>query len=222
LRAKGYERICTPLTNERWKRRWEDMCILSAESTEDEKQRVARDAEAWRMMPAFRKDEVTITRLGVLFCASTELLFICRHVDDSGDAWVRHDAEIALGQEISYAAYLNIYTVILPPPRNREHVASYARTVNTCLTKFPYISLSVRLPIYHPATFQPTQTQATQNASPVPSPAAPSLFVTDHVRSASGNSLNATWEMWDVIRTMCDYNTRLTLSASLISISLVL
>jgi protein arginine N-methyltransferase 5 len=69
LREKGYEKICMPLTYERWKKRWEDMCILSAESTEDEKQRVARDAEAWRMMPAFRKDEVTITRLGVSFCA---------------------------------------------------------------------------------------------------------------------------------------------------------
>lgn len=58
-----------PLTNESWKKRWEDMCILSAESTEDEKQKVAREAEAWRMMPAFKKDEVTITRLGVSFCA---------------------------------------------------------------------------------------------------------------------------------------------------------
>jgi hypothetical protein len=24
--------------------------------------------------------------------------------------------------------------------------------------------------------------------------------------------MNATWEMWDVIRSICDYNTRLTLS----------
>jgi len=69
LRAKGYQSVCTPLTNERWKKRWEDMCILSAESTEDEKQRVARDAEAWRMMPAFKTDEVTITRLGLSLCA---------------------------------------------------------------------------------------------------------------------------------------------------------
>jgi protein arginine N-methyltransferase 5 len=128
---------------------------------------------------------------------------------DSGDAEVRHDAEIALDQELSYAAYLNIYTVILPPPRNREHVASYARTVNTCLNKFPYISLSVRLPIYHPGMFQPTQTSVGSSVR-LETPSIP-----DHVGPTSGDSLNATWEMWDVIRTMCDYNTRLTLSASL-------
>jgi protein arginine N-methyltransferase 5 len=69
LKAKGYESICMPLTNAGWKKRWEDMCTLSAESTEGEKQKVAREAEAWRMMPGFKKDEVTITRLGVSFCA---------------------------------------------------------------------------------------------------------------------------------------------------------
>src|SRR5258706_54482 len=121
---------------------------------------------------------------------------------DSSDAWVRHDAEIALGQELSYAVYLNIYTVILPPPRNREHVASYARTVNTCLNKFPYISLSVRLPIYHPAIFQPTETQASHSATDS-SVRLETVPTTDHVPSASGNSLDATWEMWDVIRTIC-------------------
>lgn len=133
---------------------------------------------------------------------------------DSGDTGVRHDAEIALDQELSYAAYLNIYTVILPPPRNREHVASYARTVNTSLNKFPYISLSVRLPIYHPAMFQPTPTQASHSSTgssvQLGTPSTP-----NDVSSTTGNSLNATWEMWDVIRTMCDYNTRLTLSTSL-------
>src|SRR5438445_10526861 len=73
---------------------------------------------------------------------------------DSADDWVRHDAEIALRQELSYATYLNISTGILPPPRNREHVASYARTVNACLAKFQFVSLSVRLSIYNLSILQ--------------------------------------------------------------------
>ena len=32
------------------------------------------------------------------------------------------------------------------------------------------------------------------------------------VESTPGISLNATWEMWDLIRSICDYNPRLTLS----------
>jgi len=138
---------------------------------------------------------------------------------DSADDWVRHDAEIALRQELSYAAYLNISTVILPPPRNREHVASYARTVNACLAKFQFVSLSVRLPIYNPSILQ-VQPQAPfvspNPQSPGPSLSArPSVVISSHpdpVHPGSNGSLNTTWEMWDVIRTMCDYNPRLTLS----------
>jgi protein arginine N-methyltransferase 5 len=190
------------------------------------------------MMPGFRREEVTITRLGGSFMLSMQFFLTSYDVDeaegiiamtsewlelDSDDAWVRHDAEIALDQELSYAAYLNIFTIILSPPRNREHVASYARAVSACLNKYPYISLSVRLPIYHPAVFQATQTQASYSATgslgtdastPVAVPTTPPAIVTNCARPASGTSLDATWEMWDVIRTMCEYNPRLTLSLS--------
>jgi len=70
LRAKGYQRPCMSLTNERWKARWEGMCLLPAESADEDKERAARDAEAWRMMPGFMKDEVTITSLGMILILS--------------------------------------------------------------------------------------------------------------------------------------------------------
>lgn len=31
---------------------------------------------------------------------------------------------------------------------------------------------------------------------------------------APEGELNATWEMWDIVRSVCDYNSRLTLSES--------
>jgi len=127
----------------------------------------------------------------------------------------------ALQQELAYATYLNISTAILPPPRNRDHVASYARIVNACLSKAPYINLSVRLPIYNPSVFHPQSpisafhpASPSGALSPSRSSSTPSLVVSEseHVTPNSGGSLNATWEMWDVIRSMCDYNTRLSLS----------
>lgn len=52
--------------------------------------------------------------------------------------------------------------------------------------------------------------------SPVPS--TPKLVVSDSSLSLGGTGkaaeegeLDAMWEMWDVIRSICDYNTRLTL-----------
>jgi len=129
----------------------------------------------------------------------------------------------ALKQELAYASYLNVHTAILPPPRNRDHVASYARIINSCLDKSPYIYLSIRLPIYNPSSvFHPgSPISAFRPSSPpgISSPNAgtrstPALVISEseQVPSTSGGSLNATWEMWDVIRSMCDYNSRLTLS----------
>lgn len=43
----------------------------------------------------------------------------------------------------------------------------------------------------------------------------PSLIVSEieENKPSEGTSLNATWEMWDLVRSICDYNPRLTLSA---------
>jgi len=63
-REKGYKRICMPLTTEIWSKRWSEMCLLPAETEEQGKESSARTAEAWRSNPGFRRDEVTIKRLG--------------------------------------------------------------------------------------------------------------------------------------------------------------
>ena len=38
----------------------------------------------------------------------------------------------------------------------------------------------------------------------------------EQLETTPGVSLNATWEMWDLIRSICDYNPRLTLSKNVI------
>ncbi|KAH7930189.1 PRMT5-domain-containing protein [Leucogyrophana mollusca] len=229
-RSKGYEAACVPLTTVNWRERWRDMCILpSAGDAGSGKIAAAeKQAETWRRAPGFVLDEVTISRLdeaeGVVGMISDWLQL------DSTDDWVRHDSEIALRQELAYASYLNVLTVILPPPRNRVHVASYARAINECLKSTPYIQFSIRLPIYDPAVFQPKQSPARRStdsfssvaSSPTPR-SAPKLVIPGSSSSArTGRSakapegeLNATWEMWDIIRTLCDYNTRLTLTLDL-------
>jgi type II protein arginine methyltransferase len=65
-RSKGYDAVCMPLTTDKWRERWAQMCIQSSEWEGDEQGSAAaeRRAEEWRARPAFLKDEVTITRLG--------------------------------------------------------------------------------------------------------------------------------------------------------------
>ena len=65
-RSKGYHLLCFPLTTEKWKRRWRDMCILPSGSDRDRDVQAEERAEAWRAGPAFQREEVTVTRLGEL------------------------------------------------------------------------------------------------------------------------------------------------------------
>lgn len=131
----------------------------------------------------------------------------------------------ALQQELAYASYLNIHTAILSAPRNRSHVASYARIINNCLTNTPYTYLSVRLPIYNPSLLHQAQAHThvaarSSRGSIILKSPPPALIVSPDLSTpstsqsgiSSESEMNATWEMWDVIRSICDYNTRLTLS----------
>ncbi|KAF7316878.1 Protein arginine N-methyltransferase [Mycena chlorophos] len=216
-RAKGYDLVCLPLTTDAWKKRWTEMCLLPPGADLAADLAAEKLAEAWRTKPTFLLNEVTVTQLDE---ADGATAIVSEWLElDAADDWVRHDTEIALNQELSYASYLNIHSAILPPPRNREHVSSYARTVNACLKAHPYMHLSIRLPIYSPTVLNsPLSTSPSPPLlrSPSPVPATPRLVISDE-RSADAppTNLDATWEMWDVIRSICDYNTRLTLTLDL-------
>ncbi|KAF8199579.1 shk1 kinase-binding protein 1 [Pholiota molesta] len=181
---KGYKRLCIPLTTAKWEARWTRMCLLPTESSDEDKEQ-AKEAEQWRLNPGFQREEVTITRLdeaeGVIVMISEWLEL------DAADDWVRHDAEIALKQELAYASYLNVQAAILPAPRNRDHVASYARIVNSCLAKYPYTYLSSTISGSRSAPSLVISMSEQQEAPPA---------------DYAGGSLNATWEMWDLIRSI--------------------
>ncbi|KIJ52640.1 hypothetical protein M422DRAFT_65066 [Sphaerobolus stellatus SS14] len=138
----AFHYISIPLTNDNWKTRWNYMCLNEGKD-EKEALEVERKAELWRMGPGFLKDEVIVTRLdetGSVIGLVSDWLEL-----DSPDGNIRRDSEIALLQEISYASYLSIYTAILPAPKNREQVGSYARAVNAALAATNDIQLSIKL-----------------------------------------------------------------------------
>jgi protein arginine N-methyltransferase 5 len=113
-------------------------------------------------------------------------------------------------------------TVILPPPRNRDHVVDYARAVKSCLDGSgisQFTHLSIRLPIYLPsaASIAASNSLRLSNGS-LPSPISVTSFASSsHAASSlSEAELNATWEMWDTIRSLCGYNPRLSLSEHIV------
>ncbi|KAF8515395.1 PRMT5-domain-containing protein [Hysterangium stoloniferum] len=191
--ANAYHYVCIPLTNEKWQKRWREMCGKHgdniSEDQHDHDQRI-RGAELWRDSTAFRREEVVISRLDE---AESVIGIISDWLElDSPDDQIRRDSEIALLQEISYASYLNLYTVILPPPKNRAHVGSYGRAVNAALLATANIQLSICIPLY------------SRSSSSI-HPSSGGAAVLDH-------DFSDAWEMWDSIRTICSYHPRLSLT----------
>ncbi|KZW02744.1 Skb1 methyltransferase [Exidia glandulosa HHB12029] len=205
---RKYDVVCMPLTTEAWKTRWQEMCLTTSSGVESPVARrdakLEERAERWRAGEGFRRDEVTITKLdeaeNVIAMASDWIEL------DSPDEGVRFDSEVALRQEISYAAYLNVHTFILPTPRNRAHAPDYARAVNAAFAAcgpHSFVQVSIRIPIFDPTAFRSSSSFV--HAPPT----------TQSVHGSPSSDFSVTWEMWDIIRTACAYSTRLSITLDL-------
>lgn len=228
--AKGYSSICVPLTTPKWKERWTELCVQTAASERDVA--AERRAEEWRANPTFLLDEVTLTSQDSIDSSVTILLSSWLELDSS-DEWIRADAERALIQELTYASYLSITHAILPPPRTRTGIVHYARSIAHCLSSIPSMYLSVQLPPYDPTIFSTaklahlgevshsrTSVVAGHSGGDVMEPSTPKVVVSGESASTMSqerpsNDLDATWELWDVIRSVCDFNVRLSLALDL-------
>jgi protein arginine N-methyltransferase 5 len=62
-KTKGYNTVCIPLMNEKWRARWKKMC-LSPEDEAEKDESAERISKAWRSNPAFLREEINVTRLG--------------------------------------------------------------------------------------------------------------------------------------------------------------
>lgn len=186
--SNSFDVVCLPLTNKEWHTRWREMCIDTSGTQDGQKE---RRAELWRSGgSSLRENEVILSRLEEsinAFALASDWIYL-----DAPDEWVRIDSELALQQEVAWASYLNIGVIILPPPQHRETVASYARAVNAVLNGLSNsrLEVSIRIPVYNPRSHSSTAPDA----------------------SASNDSLILSWEMWDLIRTICDYSPKLSVS----------
>lgn len=91
-----------------------------------------------------------------------------------------------LAQEISYASFCGIAGVIVTGPRRRNNLAQFAQAINAALSISSYVQISIRLPL---AEDSPDGSK----------------------KVFSGDALS-TWEVWNVIRSMCGNHPRLSVA----------
>lgn len=233
-RSDGYDGIAIEMANARWHERWDHLCLrpdsagmplphstsrlLLANVPEDVDVRVQREAEAWRAHPHFLRSELNIlsrhesTHVTAIVSQWLEL--------DSEDEGVRFDAELALRQEIEYAAYIGVEQVVLPPPssdpKRQPFLADYARAVRSCLTSMagkaplvtPTMKVAVRLPVSSPhilATMLLQQATAKGPNGTAAMPAAAYLRTKD----------NWAWDTWEKLQGLCGHHPQLHVALDL-------
>ncbi|SHO78148.1 Similar to S.cerevisiae protein HSL7 (Protein arginine N-methyltransferase) [Malassezia sympodialis ATCC 42132] len=225
--AGGYDDIVLEMTNARWRERWERLCLRSVtadpeasttmirstsravlpEPSEAGDLRMRVEAEEWRAQPQFHRAELNVS-------GSNEIkevtLVLSQWLElDSVDEGIRFDSEIALRQEMEYAAYLGATQVILPSPSSDPerlpYLADYARAIRSCLqVAGPLMKLAVRLPVSSPhilATMLKRQNLQASNGT-MAMPAAAYLRTND----------NWAWETWEVLQNLCGYHTQLCIA----------
>lgn len=170
--ALGYHQVVMPITN--W--RYRDVCKASFQTYPEAK------------VPFPDYTQVTMTTetpsnnvIGLL-ASWIEL--------DSANTTVNEFSSTVLHYELQYAVYLGITKVVVAPPRNLNNLSTYANNMNTLLTRFPTLLLSISLPICEEPIVD-------QNTGEILSP------VIDHL---------STWDMWNSVRIQCNYHKNLSVS----------
>lgn len=124
----------------------------------------------------------------------------------SPDPVISNISRQILNLEIAYAAFCGIQNVVIQGPTlyaavvGSSMLTQYARTIKEALTIGPYVQLHVLLPMIptkrKPASIQP--------------------HLSDFARVSNDEDLSESadpwspWEAWNLIRTVCNYNSRLS------------
>ena len=131
----------------------------------------------------------------------------------SSDSLIANISQQVLKLEIAYAAFCGATTVLIRGPRLRygsPHdplAAKFARAVLEALNIGQYLSISILLPMVedrHEEDTEPVGNLATFAAEELPS-------TSDETKRSHSFDAFRSWDIWNVIRTVCNYNGRLSL-----------
>lgn len=127
----------------------------------------------------------------------------------SSDPLISNISRQVLNIEIAYASFCGVGNIIIPGPRNytsgskdNNGIIQYARAIQEALTIGSYIQMAIHIPMYG----QEEVKDMTGDLLP---------FARDNQSSKKSKAskdidLFETWDAWNFIRSVCKYNSRLS------------
>jgi protein arginine N-methyltransferase 5 len=127
----------------------------------------------------------------------------------SSDPLIANISRQVLNIEIAYASFCGVGNIIIPGPKtyggdstDNDGLTHYARAIQEALSIGSYIQIAIHIPMYG----QDEQRDMTGDLL---------QFARDHNSSVKAKTskdvdLYETWDTWNVIRSVCKYNSRLS------------
>ena len=125
----------------------------------------------------------------------------------SPDPLILNISRQVLNIEIAYASFCGAGNIIIPGPRtyssgslDNDGLIQYARAIQEALTVSSYIQMAIHIPMYG---YEEAR-EMTGDLRP---------FAREHKSHGNGNKdidLFETWDAWNLIRSVCKYNSRLS------------
>ncbi|OWB83458.1 hypothetical protein B5S33_g2088 [[Candida] boidinii] len=133
---------------------------------------------------------------------------------DSEDPLINEFSLQVITNEINYSTFLGIEDILISPPNSLNNLLIYSNNLNSLLSKFPTIKISIPLPF--------CETNISNNNLSNLETRTVSLNNTYSVNTLANNGDNinknddidylSTWEIWNKIRISCNYNQNLYVS----------
>ncbi|KAK9468458.1 PRMT5 arginine-N-methyltransferase-domain-containing protein [Lipomyces arxii] len=107
---------------------------------------------------------------------------------ESSDSHAVDNYVQVLKHELSYASFCGLAFVVVPGPKRRNHVATYAQALKSAMSVVPIMNIVIQL--------QMTEIETDQSS--------------DSSTSKTSGNVMSIWEIWNSIRTLCEYSNRLS------------
>lgn len=127
----------------------------------------------------------------------------------SSDPLIANISRQVLNIEIAYASFCGVGNIIIPGPRsyssglsNNDGLIQYARAIQEALTIGSYIQMAIHIPIYG-------NDEVKEMIGDL-RPYARDFKSTEKAKANREVDLYETWDAWNLIRSVCKYNSRLS------------
>ncbi|KAG9296063.1 hypothetical protein G9A89_011915 [Geosiphon pyriformis] len=139
-RESGHDFIVIPISHSPFKR-----FLFDEEAKNENDNELLKTMEKWRAGQPFSRDDLLLKSAHFVEITVGTL---SDWIDlDSSIPRIRINSEIALKQELAWAAHLGLSTVLIPYPS--QSCFNYARSIHTILAGFTYTNILMRVPLTH-------------------------------------------------------------------------